>query len=371
MSLASSNDNSSHTLLTCKEIIIETHDVKSFVFAYSGEKFTFNAGQYISFDININGEMHHCNYTLSSSPTDTDSVSITIKRVIDGKVSNYFHDHFNIGQTISIQKISGTFILPDTLPDKILFISAGSGITPMLSMLRFLVQKRAQSQIIFFHSAQSEADLIARREIQFLAQQHGHCEVVYTLTQSAKPRWLGFQGRVNESMLANIFEISKYHTFVCGPKGFRETVNVILRANGLSEENCYYESFGSHQYSRKIKIANNSTKAPLRNTTEKHNALPQDQPKKLLPEVSIYFKRWHKYHQGTQQQTLLEQGENAGLILPYSCRAGSCGRCKAKLVSGEVKQDCNDGLSAEEQQQGYILLCCSSPLTDVELSHEG
>jgi hypothetical protein len=87
--------------------------------------------------------------------------------------------------------------------------------------------------------------------------------------------------------------------------------------------------------------------------------------------VSIYFKRWHKYHQGTQKQSLLEQGENAGLILPYSCRAGSCGRCKAKLVSGEVKQDCNDGLSAEEQQQGYILLCCSSPLTDVELSHEG
>jgi hypothetical protein len=140
MSLASSNDNSSHTLLTCKEIIIETHDVKSFVFAYSGEKFTFNAGQYISFDININGEMHHCNYTLSSSPTDTDSVSITIKRVIDGKVSNYFHDHFNIGQTISIQKISGKFSLPETLPAKILFISAGSGITPMLSMLRFLVQ---------------------------------------------------------------------------------------------------------------------------------------------------------------------------------------------------------------------------------------
>ncbi len=370
MSLPTSNDNSSNTLLTCKEIIIETHDVKSFIFTYSDQKFSFNAGQYISFDININGEIHHCHYTLSSSPTDTDSVSITIKRITDGRVSNYFHDHFNIGQTISVQRVSGKFYLPKTLPEKILFISAGSGITPMLSMLRFLVHNRAQSQIIFFHSAQSEADLIARREIQFLAQQHGHCEVVYTLTQSAKPRWLGFQGRVNESMLANIFEISKYHAFVCGPKGFRKTVVSILQAHGLPEENCYYESFGSREYSRKTIKTDTPTKAALYDTTEKRNVYSQDQPKKQLAEVSIYFSRWHKYHQGNQQQTLLEQGESAGLILPFSCRAGSCGRCKAKLISGEVKQDCADGLSANEQQQGYILLCCSSPLTDVELSHE-
>lgn len=86
--------------------------------------------------------------------------------------------------------------------------------------------------------------------------------------------------------------------------------------------------------------------------------------------VSIYFSRWNKKYQGNKQDSLLEQGEAAGLILPYSCRGGCCGRCKAKLISGQVQQHSTDGLSASEQQQGYILLCSCNALTDVEISHE-
>ncbi|HBY88761.1 MAG TPA: hybrid-cluster NAD(P)-dependent oxidoreductase, partial [Colwellia sp.] len=83
-----------------------------------------------------------------------------------------------------------------------------------------------------------------------------------------------------------------------------------------------------------------------------------------------YFSRWKKRYQGNQQDSLLDQGEAAGLILPYSCRGGCCGSCKAKLISGQVKQNSTDGLSASEQQQGYILLCSCNALTDVEISHE-
>ncbi|TYK65300.1 2Fe-2S iron-sulfur cluster-binding protein [Colwellia echini] len=86
--------------------------------------------------------------------------------------------------------------------------------------------------------------------------------------------------------------------------------------------------------------------------------------------VSIHFKRWNKTFNGNTQDSLLDQGEAAGLILPYSCRGGSCGRCLAKLISGEVKQNSTDGLMPTEQEQGYILLCCSQALTDVEVSHE-
>lgn len=86
--------------------------------------------------------------------------------------------------------------------------------------------------------------------------------------------------------------------------------------------------------------------------------------------LSIYFTRWKKSYQGNSSEPLLDQGEKAGLILPYSCRGGSCGSCKAKLIKGEVRQGANDGLSLNEQAQDYILLCCSTPLTDVEISHE-
>ncbi len=370
MSLNSSSDNTQPVVLTCKEINIETHDVKSYIFSYPNHEFKYFAGQYICFSINIAGEKHQCNYTLSSSPTDKTAISITIKRVNGGKVSNYFHDHFSVGDTISIQKIAGSFYLPEPLPQKILLISAGCGVTPMLSMLRYLAHQHTKSHIIFLHSAQSEADLIARREVEQLAHQLNHCEVVYTLTQSAKPRWLGFQGRVNESMLANISNIKDYQVFSCGPKSFRATVRQILIASKLPEQNYHEESFGEHEYSRETLLASHSSKPPLWQACSDDKNSPDSNSPNLKSQVSIYFKRWNKKHQGNQQQTLLEQGESAGLILPYSCRAGCCGRCKAKLITGEVKQGCTDGLSVDEQQRGYILLCCSSPLTDVELSHE-
>jgi glycine betaine catabolism B len=86
--------------------------------------------------------------------------------------------------------------------------------------------------------------------------------------------------------------------------------------------------------------------------------------------LSITFKRWDKKVPGNITESLLDQGESAGLILPYSCRGGCCGSCKAKLVTGKVKQGTTDGLSKEEQEQGYILLCCTTPVTDVEINHE-
>jgi len=86
--------------------------------------------------------------------------------------------------------------------------------------------------------------------------------------------------------------------------------------------------------------------------------------------ISITFTRWNKKYQGNKKDSLLDQGEAAGLILPYSCRGGCCGSCKAKLLSGNVNQHSTNGLSASEQKQGYILLCSCYALTDVEISHE-
>ena len=375
MTLSSSTITKKTFKLVCQKIQKETHDVKTFIFSIPNAEtpvdFSYHAGQHLNFIVNMAGTMQTCCYTLSSSPTTAEYVSITIKRIPQGKISNYFHDHFKVGQSIDVSGVAGNFCLNSAIPQKILLISAGSGITPMLSMLRFMVEKQCTNQIVFVHSAKQEIDLIARAEISDLAKRHGNCQVIYTLTQGANSQWHGFQGRLNEHMLGNIKQISHYQSFVCGPKLFRNTTQALLFKLGLAPSSYHDESFGGHEYSKDntsdIKDSLPISMPETKNQDSRPQSLMSQSNKKT---VSIYFSRWKKRCQGNKQDSLLEQGEAAGLILPYSCRGGCCGSCKAKLISGQVKQNSTDGLSKREQQQGYILLCSCNALTDVEISHE-
>ncbi|ALO33570.1 hybrid-cluster NAD(P)-dependent oxidoreductase [Colwellia sp. MT41] len=377
--------------LICQKIQIETHDVKTFIFSYprSANKLSFRyyAGQHLNFTFKMAGKIQPCCYTLSSSPTTVDYLSITIKRIPQGKISNYFHDHFKVGQTISTQEVAGNFYLGESVPPKVLLLSAGSGITPMLAMLRYMVAKQCKNQVVFIHSAQKETDLIAHTEIVSLARQHGNCKIIYTLTQVASPQWYGFQGRLNEHMLHNIEQLSHYQTFVCGPKLFRKSAQQLLAKLGLQPSNYHYESYGEYEYSKPSVSSTNTNVLAINavvnsantsvNFAKKKNIMPNTitenkitKPVEKTAKISISFNRWHKKCEGNKEDSLLEQGEAAGLILPYSCRAGCCGSCKAKLISGQVKQHSTNGLSAVEKQQGYILLCSCNALTDVVLSHE-
>ena len=375
MTLSSSTVTKKTFKLVCEKIQKETPDVKTFIFSMPspeiGVDLSYHAGQHLNFTVNMAGTMQTCCYTLSSSPTTSDYVSITIKRIPQGKVSNYFHDHFKVGQSIDVSGVAGKFCLEGSIPPNILLISAGSGITPMLSMLRFMVETQSTNQIIFVHSAKQEVDLIAQVEIADLAKRHGNCQIINTLTQVVNSQWHGFQGRINEHMLSNIKQISHYQTFVCGPKLFRKTTQALLLKLGLEPANYHEESFGGYEYSKdNISDIEEDIEVSIPKTENQNisaqSLIPQSNKKK----VSIYFSRWKKRYQGNKQDSLLDQGEAAGLILPYSCRGGCCGSCKAKLISGQVQQNSTDGLSASEQQQGYILLCSCNALTDVEISHE-
>ncbi|KGJ88545.1 2Fe-2S iron-sulfur cluster-binding protein [Colwellia psychrerythraea] len=374
MTLSSATTKDTFTLV-CQKIQQETHDVKTYLFTQPKREktigFNYYAGQYLNFTVNMAGTMQACCYTLSSTPTNSAYVSITIKRIPQGKVSNYFHDHFKVGRSIHVKEIAGNFCIRDSIPPKILLISAGSGITPMLSMLRFMTEIQCKNQIIFIHSAKQEIDLIAQAELNDLAKRHGNCQIIYTLTQGANSQWHGFQGRLNEQMLSNIKQINHYEAFVCGPKLFRNNTQALLLKLGAEPSNFHEESFGKNEYSTgdsndiKESISVLKTEAEHQEINQQ-SLIPQNSNKK----VSIYFSRWKKRYQGNQQDSLLDQGEAAGLILPHSCRGGSCGSCKAKLISGQVEQHSTDGLSEREQRQGYILLCSCHALTDVEISHE-
>ncbi|WP_448213214.1 MOSC N-terminal beta barrel domain-containing protein [Colwellia sp. MEBiC06753] len=343
----SSNATTQDIELVCTHIYQETHDVKTFVFtSEQAELPHYIAGQHLPFKLTIGGKQVNAIYTLSSSPTRPETISITVKRVENGKVSNFLHDHFKVGDKISAKPPAGKFNLETIQQNKVLLLSAGSGITPMLSMLKAFTDQHIDKNIVFFHSARSERDLIAFDEINALARQHGNCTVSYTLTQRALPQWQDYQGQLTSKMLGNIPDLIKRDVMVCGPEGFRESAKQKLLALGLPESQFHFESFGK---------AKTSTK-------------PQPPTKQLPENVNILFDSWDKFVEGNTKDTILEQGEAAGLIMPYSCRGGMCGSCKVKLESGEVKVMADDGLLPSEKEQGYILACSCVPESDIVIT---
>ncbi|WDE05775.1 MOSC domain-containing protein [Thalassomonas viridans] len=343
--------------LVCRKIIRETHDVKSFILTPEQGKASdirYQAGQHLPLTLNLAGKKVNATYTLSSSPTRSGSLMITVKRVPGGLVSNYLHDEFRVGDTLNARTPAGKFHINSADISKVLLLSAGSGITPMLSMLKAMTDQALDNDVVFFHSARSEQDLIAREEVAALALHHGNCRVSYTLTRSASPQWTDYQGHLNSRMLAKIPDLAQRQVFVCGPAAFRDNAKQLLLSLGLPESAYHFESFGA-------------PKKPVQEQSGQTSPEQANKPK-TPKKVSILFDSWDKQVTGNNSEPLLDQGEAAGLILPYSCRGGMCGSCKVKLESGEVEQLASDGLTDNEKKQGYILACSCIPTTDIVIS---
>ncbi|GDY24376.1 hypothetical protein AHAT_02660 [Agarivorans sp. Toyoura001] len=328
--------------LSCIAVQQDTHDVKTFVFEPPKHlQATYLPGQYMGLELEIDGKPVHRNYTLSSSPSRPYRLAITVKRVTGGQASNWLHDNLKPGMHLNTHAPSGDFHLEQSNNQKLLLLSAGSGITPMLSMLRYLSDMNIEKDIVFLHSAHSEQDLIAEAELAQLSNNFKHCSIRYTLTQNAPANWQGYQGRLNRGMLMDIADLDQRTVFVCGPQAFMQSAKEQLLALGVYESDYFEESFG-HQLTEKV----------------------ETKP------VNILFDSWDTYVQGNNQQNLLEQAEQAGLNLSYSCRGGFCGSCKVKLQSGDVKILEDSGLTDDEKQQGFILSCSCIPTSDVCITQD-
>ena len=333
------------TLLCCA-IRDETHDVKTFEFEhYDGVSVAYLAGQHIAIELYINGRPVRRRYTLSSCPEQPQRVSITVKRLPEGQVSNYLHDHFRPGYILHVRKVEGHFHL-DAAPElnQVLLLSAGSGITPLLSMLRSMSAQSLDNDVVFFHSARHEDDIIAFKEVKQLAAAHGNCDVQYTLTRQAQPPAGMHSGHITPAMLAAIPDLTRRQVFLCGPNTFKQHCEQLLIDLGLPAEQFHFESFGG-------------ATEPCAEST--------------LPEVAlqIRFDNNTTPISANNQASILTQCERAGMPLPCDCRAGICGECKVRLLDGEVRQLPDmGGLSQSEQEAGYILTCSSVPLSDITLA---
>jgi ferredoxin-NADP reductase/ferredoxin len=259
-------------IVRCVQIISETDDVKTFRFvAEPPVLFTYQPGQFITLKLEIDGKPIKRSYSISSSPSRPHTLDLTVKRVSTSTeqpnqssdlVSNWLHDQLKIGNKVKIKGPIGKFSCFTNPAPKLLFISAGSGINPLMSMSRWLCDTVSEVDIIFCHSARSPQDVIFRSELELMAARYPNFKLAVTITRPELSKaWFGYTGRLNTSMLSMIApDFEERHVYVCGSNSFLTSVKSSLEEMDFPMENYYEESC---DIEREQKFANSVAQLPI------------------------------------------------------------------------------------------------------------
>ncbi|MDR6952134.1 ferredoxin-NADP reductase [Ancylobacter sp. 3268] len=352
--------------LIVRAIRDETPDVKTFVLApRSPCVFRYAPGQFLTLELEIGGEAINRCYTIASAPTRPHTLSITVKRVPGGPVSNFLHDHIKVGSVIRAVGPMGDFSClmqgtPSPAPHY-LFLSGGSGITPLMSMARSFHDLAEPRDLVFVHAARSPVDIVFRAELELMARnQPGHfrfapvCEA-----DSPFEPWHGLRGRLNLGLLSHIApDYKQREIFVCGPSPFMAAVREMLKAAGFDMARHHEESFDFAE------LANAEPEV----AAEVIEAELAEQARAPEPQVATYTVTFAKQNRSIECRSdmfVLDAARRSGVRLPSSCSKGLCGTCKSKLVSGTVDMKHGGGIRQREIDAGMALLCCSKPTSDL------
>ncbi|MBF0264898.1 MAG: hybrid-cluster NAD(P)-dependent oxidoreductase [Gammaproteobacteria bacterium] len=367
--------------LRCIEIIDETHDVKTFKFINHSQTqlFLYKPGQFISIELMIEDKKILRSYTISSTPSRPHTLSITVKRVPGGEVSNWLHDFFNVGDIINARGPNGDFTCFDHPAQKMLLISGGSGITPVMSMMKWLADTSSEVDIVFLHNARTPHDIIFAKELDLISAMHSNIEVVVAVSEKSSDGWQGFTGRISPQMIEMIApDFAERTVYVCGPNEYMEATQDILEWMKFPMENYYSESFGGAPITRQ----SNNTSSNYQPSTYQAKDNPSDlsikqtQNKTDVPKVAkpqsnassqenkLIFKQSNKEVSHNGSDYILDIAEDNLVEIASACLQGSCGTCRVRKLEGEVDM-ASSYLSDEEVKEGYILACCSVPLGKV------
>jgi len=370
-------------LCRCCRIIDETVDVKTFCFvAESPLFFNYKPGQFINLEVDIDGKSVIRPYSISSSPTRPYHLSVTVKRVPSppdhpsvppGLVSNWLHDHLRVGDRVKlIGSPMGHFTCLPNLPSKLLLISAGSGITPMMSMSRWVQDTLAACDIFFLHSARTPADIVFRNELEMMALQMPNFHLAVTLTQPTLGHaWMGLTGRISQPMLnLMVPDLLERAVFVCGPAGFMQGIKATLQAMNFPMQHYQEESFGGIKPApvggRSLPTQEVETviSFPSRSSALGSSGLPTANGSTPPPATSVVrFTQAGQDVAADGHCSILELAEQEGILIRSACRSGVCGACKVLTHHGKVEYRVSpSALTATDQQAGYVLACIAYPV---------
>lgn len=343
--------------VVCTRVDVVTHDVTSFALARAGgAPLAFEPGQYLTVTVVVDGaELQRC-YTISSPPTRAGELTITVKRVPGGPVSNWLHDHLAVGDTLPVTGPSGSFSLARHPAARYLFLSAGSGITPGMSMTRMLADRADRADraghtdpadVVLVHSARTPDDIIFRRELEAIAARPGFAVTAVCEADSLDEPWAGPRGRLSLRTLLRLApDLHRREVFTCGPPGYMASVREMLAAAGVDPARCHEESFDLGQPS-----------TPPSAPAKEH----------LAASHAVQLRRSGRTIACATGESILAAALRAGISPPSMCGEGVCGTCKTGLLAGDVDMRHAGGIRRREIDRGQILLCCSTPLGDVEV----
>jgi 3-ketosteroid 9alpha-monooxygenase subunit B len=325
-------------------IVQETHDARSFILAVPDslrETFQYRAGQFLTFEVPWNGMDLRRSYSLSSAPETDAWPKVTVKRVDQGRISNWFNDQLKVGDSIRVQAPEGRFTLRSNEGDHpIVLFGGGSGITPVLSILKSALRTTSR-RVKLVYANRDQKSVIFKDEIAlWLAEYPGRLEVVHHLDSDG-----GFMSVAQIQEHIRGWEDAEF--FVCGPTGYMDAVEEAFKASNVDAGQTKFERFLS----------------PVDpDRREEPEAAPAEQRDDEVPATFTILLEGKTlevpYKKGL---TLLESAVQAGHKPPSSCEDGYCGCCMALLKSGQVDMRTHDALEPSDIERGWVLACQARP----------
>ncbi|QXH49295.1 hybrid-cluster NAD(P)-dependent oxidoreductase [Pseudomonas fakonensis] len=333
--------------IECLSVVAETHDVKTFTFHCPDyQALAYEPGQFLTVSPVIDGQSVSRCYTLSSTPTRPFTFSITVKRVPGGAVSNWLHDNLHAGAALAASGPAGIFTPVAGPSHKLLYLSAGSGVTPLMAMTRAAADLQADLDIVFVHSARTPKDIIFRDELARLEKSMPRLRTLFFCENTGdEPDWAGPLGRLSlEELQRQIPDFKEREVFTCGPKGYMDATKALLGNGGFDLKHYHQESFD---------IGAEPEPAPAPAAGQAQDSF------------TVVLARSGKTFTMRADQTVLAAAKQAGAVVPSSCSQGVCGTCKSAVLEGSVEMQHNGGIRQREIDKGLRLLCCSRPTSDL------
>jgi stearoyl-CoA 9-desaturase NADPH oxidoreductase len=296
----------------------------------------FRAGQYVRLTVEIAGVRETRCYSPACGERASRQIELTVKAHPAGKVSCHLHEHARPGMIVGLSAAEGDFVLPRVRPEHLLLISSGSGITPVMSMLRTLCAEGHAGAVTFLHYARTREDVVYRAELAALAARHRNVRVALAYTREALAGEL--TGHISREHLRRVApEHRRAHTYVCGSPGLLAWARATWAEEGV-EQRLYLESFLPPAF----------------------GAISEN-----VPEGNVGFARSSERVR-SDGRSLLEQAEQAGLRPPFGCRMGICRICTCRKTAGSVRNLLSGEISSAAEED--IQICVSAPVGDVELA---
>ncbi|NLU81675.1 ferredoxin--NADP reductase [Rhodococcus sp. HNM0569] len=345
MTTVEAPQSSRSVLVTVADVVAETADACSLVFEIPEDvedRFAYRPGQFLTLRIpsERTGSVARC-YSLASSPHTDDAPKVTVKRTADGYGSNWVCDNVSVGDRLEVLPPSGLFTPPD-LAENLLLFAAGSGITPVMSILKSALDQ-GSAHVVLVYANRDEKSVIFAEELRRLAAAEPERLTVIHLLESV-------QGLPTARTLAGLARpFASHRAFLCGPGPFMAAVHEGLAAAGLPKDRVHAEVFTSLSGDPFADVE------PIELSAEEEAGA-----------ATAFVELDGENHELTwpRSQTLVDIMLARGLEVPYSCREGECGSCACTVTFGEVEMDNTGMLDADDIAAGYILGCQARPVTD-------